>query len=620
MNFALGLSFHLVCHIDQILIFVKTMRIILATNHLFAWTGSEITLGILAASLKDIGHDVLVYSDFYSTENLIADVIPSCHYTSSLDEVEKFRPQVAYTQHHSVALNIRSVCPSIPIAHAMLGILPHLEKFPQIDLGISRFLPISEEVASTLPEGLGAIASVSIFRNIVDDRVFTSGVSINKLESICCYSYKVSESKYKALSIVANERGLKLFDRRSAPGGIPYRDVPRLLKLGDVVVASGRGAIEAMLCGKVPLIMSDCGDDGLVTPENFQMHMRTNFSGRTTSRNFDAELIGFELDRFRPSYGSELQILARHYFGLSVRKSQISDIFEGLTNAVPVSLPLNKINEIKFISKTLELQRTFAAASEKLRKDSINEAHQKCEGKIYISEIVEGVPQSYMESRGAVAFYTISRQRQVVRFSLPEDLKPLARMRLDLSNRPVGVWLQRLTLLRADCSEIWHWDGSVQLFSNAGGLAMFQTNNGLLIVCWNNDPQFELMLPPGVLASLNPHDCLEVELTPCTLQDACAEIFNQDGRFIADIFASATRAPIGSTVSISAEAIYRAPAFTMDLEKIAILLKNKLALRDQTIAEQSKHIQAMRDELLRAEAKLDVLKYVMLGSRNEDRG
>ena len=63
----------------------------------------------------------------------------------------------------------------------------------------------------------------------------------------------------------------------------------------------------------------------------------------------------------------------------------------------------------------------------------------------------------------------------------------------------------------------------------------------------------------------------------------------------------------------------RVPGLSDELENIATLVIKRLAQRDQVIAEQSLRLGSMRDELLRAEAQLDLLKDVMWGSREEDR-
>jgi hypothetical protein len=85
------------------------------------------------------------------------------------------------------------------------------------------------------------------------------------------------------------------------------------------------------------------------------------------------------------------------------------------------------------------------------------------------------------------------------------------------------------------------------------------------------------------------------------------------------------RASLSGDASLAAAAIrgeaspLRISSLSRELESVTQMLKGTLDRRDQTTAEQSMRFAAMRDELLRAEAQLDLLKDVMLGSREEDR-
>ena len=38
----------------------------------------------------------------------------------------------------------------------------------------------------------------------------------------------------------------------------------------DIVFSLGRGVIEAMLCGRIPIVFDHLGGDGMVTPIKFQ--------------------------------------------------------------------------------------------------------------------------------------------------------------------------------------------------------------------------------------------------------------------------------------------------------------------------------------------------------------
>jgi hypothetical protein len=134
----------------------------------------------------------------------------------------------------------------------------------------------------------------------------------------------------------------------------------------------------------------------------------------------------------------------------------------------------------------------------------------------------------------------------------------------------------------------------------------------------NDDPHFELALPGGVLACLTANASLLVELTPQPLLDVLPEVLRQDDRLISELRAELKNASI-DVPSVAAGATTASLQLQSDLENVVTLLKNNLTGRDQTIAEQSLQIRAMRDELLRAEAQLDLLKDVMLDNRAGDR-
>jgi hypothetical protein len=241
-----------------------------------------------------------------------------------------------------------------------------------------------------------------------------------------------------------------------------------------------------------------------------------------------------------------------------------------------------------------------------------SEAAPECEARLYISEIVDGLPQSYTESRGAALLYPISKERQVICLPLPVDLKPLASIRLDPSNRPVALLLHSLTMLHADGAESWHWDGDVQLLRNIGGIDLRKTLEGLLLLCWNDDPKFDLALPPDILTGLRGSGRLVIDLTPLPLLEVCSDVLRRDERLISD-FRHAAGVSTFDAPSSMVKVESSVPVLSKDLECVAALLKGNLARRDQTTAEQATQIRAMQDELLRAEAQLDLLKDLMLG-------
>jgi hypothetical protein len=91
-----------------------------------------------------------------------------------------------------------------------------------------------------------------------------------------------------------------------------------------------------------------------------------------------------------------------------------------------------------------------------------------------------------------------------------------------------------ISLQHGDGAVLWECDGATSLFTNIGGISIRSTPAGLIFLCWDDDPHFDLVLPSDVLARLQSNACLVVELTPSALLEACAKVLRQDERLMAD--------------------------------------------------------------------------------------
>jgi hypothetical protein len=349
------------------------MRLLLATNHLYGWTGSEITLATLCKLLREAGHEVLVYATFVGGRPIAEALLEGNPWTTELQAVKAFAPVAAYTQHHPVALQVRAALPEVPIAHALLGVLPYLEQAPRLDLGLSLLLPISEEVAQSAALTLGDHVPTRLFRNLVDDELF----SVDTLDDrprrrLGLVSYKLDRPRLDLLAQAASRHGLELIDHQPArPGSDAYAGMPERVRSCDIVVCSGRGAIEAMLCGRVPLIMANCGDDGLVTAANFERLMSFNFSGRASGHELDAAGLDRALALYTPGLHRQLLPLARQHLGLSTRRAEVLSIFEALANSTAPALDPVHLDRLRFFSEGLAQQRQFAQRTDLQRREPL---------------------------------------------------------------------------------------------------------------------------------------------------------------------------------------------------------------------------------------------------------
>src|SRR5207302_1140645 len=99
----------------------------------------------------------------------------------SLDEIQGQAFDVAHVHHNITAMEVRHRFPNLPMVYLSHGVLPFLEQPPAIDLQITRFLAVSEEVRDTLIAQGIAEDRISIFRNIVDSQRFCPSATIGEM-------------------------------------------------------------------------------------------------------------------------------------------------------------------------------------------------------------------------------------------------------------------------------------------------------------------------------------------------------------------------------------------------------------------------------------------------------
>lgn len=239
--------------------------------------------------------------------------------------------------------------------------------------------------------------------------------------------------------------------------------------------------------------------------------------------------------------------------------------------------------------------------------------------KIFWSDRQDGVLVPFTEAQSKSEVYEADGERKTIRLAFSEVRQPLARVRLDLAYQPLALLLHSLSLESADGEVLWRWGGKQDALRNILSMVFRDHPEGMTALSLSTDPQFELSIPEEVLGQVGNGACLVVEMTARPLVEGCVDVIRADEQRIADLRASISSYTAFGAAAIRGEAPpIRIPGLSSELENVAHMLKRTLDRRDQTIAEHSMRFAAMRDELLRAEAQLALLKDVMLGSREED--
>jgi len=292
----------------------KRMRVLL-TNHLLrSYTGSEVFTYTIADFLRRRGVEVVAYSKYVG--RILADFqaidVPV---VENLEQMRGERFDVAHVHHNINALEVRSYFPDLPIVFLSHGVIPFLEQPPSIDIGISKFLAVSEEVKENMISKGVKEGDTEIFRNIVDSGRFRQMSRINsKPRKALVLSYRIGPRKEGTIRDACKKSGIECKFIGGRFGRVAQELLPKCINEADVIFSLGRGAIESMLCGRVPVVFDYLGGDGMVTPDSFTQLMKTNFSGRRYRVDYTVDQLVDELGKYRSEYGDNLREIALQHF------------------------------------------------------------------------------------------------------------------------------------------------------------------------------------------------------------------------------------------------------------------------------------------------------------------
>jgi O-antigen biosynthesis protein len=291
------------------------MNILITNFALYDQAGTEIFTLKLAKSLKELDHQVIVYSSNVSRffkdkfRNLKIPII------NNLEQARCFPLDVAHVHHNVNALKIRYHFPKLPIIFLCHGITPFLEQPPILDIKISQYLAISEGVRDHLIK-LGIKSNqIQIFRNIFNENLFSSYNNINaKPQQALVISNRITEKEIQIINDSTKKLGISIDYIGKRFKHIKNCDLPNHINKSDLVFTLGRGAVETMMCGRIPIIYDHNGGDGMVTPDNFRLLMRKSFSGRTHQHRFTTISLIKEIKKYKSQNGQLLRQLALKYF------------------------------------------------------------------------------------------------------------------------------------------------------------------------------------------------------------------------------------------------------------------------------------------------------------------
>lgn len=316
---------------------------ILLTNHqLLHNSGSEVLTLTLARNLLKQNCTVTVYSKYLGPlsnefKNEGIEVV------NDLELIKHKKFDIAHVHHNINALEIRFFFPELPIVFFSQGVIPFLEQPPVFNINISHYLAISDEVKSNLMNRGISENEISVIGNLIDsDKFFFQKPLKECVENILVVSAKITDDKVNVIRQACSQMNINVRFVGGRFGEVEQTEIVQLIQDSEIVISLGRGAIEAMLCGRIPVIYDYQGGDGMVTPANFNEIRKNNFSGRRYGYNYSPEDLINEIKKYKPENGELLRLKAIESYAASQVTKKLMKIYSSVISA---GTPLNHVDQ-----------------------------------------------------------------------------------------------------------------------------------------------------------------------------------------------------------------------------------------------------------------------------------
>jgi len=330
---------------------------ILITIYKLNISGSATYTLTLANELKKNGHKLIVFCP------IISELLPEfkkfgIKVVDNIKNIKYEKFDIIIAQHSVIAILVRKYFFNIPMVFISHGVLPLLEQPPSVELNISHYIAVSEEVRSNLIDNYNISEhNISIVRNGVDTKIFFESQAIKKkLKSVLFLTH------HRNLKVITNvTRACRRKKLKLMIVGVRDRqlDVKKYINKVDLVISLGRGVLESMSCGRAVIVYDYNGGDGMVLSNNINNIKQKNFSGRKFSYNYNVRDLIKEFNKYNQSLGIINRKLIKNEFDISITVNKLEKVIKMSIhnfNFKKLSIPNSQIDliceKLKLANKT----------------------------------------------------------------------------------------------------------------------------------------------------------------------------------------------------------------------------------------------------------------------------
>ncbi len=338
---------------------------ILITCYYLDLSGSSTYTQTLACQLKKRGNIVEVFTLFPGE---IAKELGALgiFVIDKIETLKTRRYDVIIAQHSVLAILARNYHPDIPMVYISHGVIPFLERPPQTDLNIQKYIAVSEETRSNIVDTCSIPPEhIDIIPNMIDTEKFDCIRPINPRPNTLLFLTNHQHAEALAnVQAACRKLGLR-YQRIGGPNKtLLTRDA---INRADIVVSIGRGALEAMSCGRPVIVYDLHGGDGMITEDNWSESAKCNFSGRRFGKKLSADDLIYEIKKYNPGMSDKNRKIAFKNFSAHT----IIGIFEDFLSHAVDSFryrPIKPEKNIEFLCNQLVVVRENLRPPENISK------------------------------------------------------------------------------------------------------------------------------------------------------------------------------------------------------------------------------------------------------------
>jgi hypothetical protein len=352
------------------------MKILITNNTLATLGGSEWVVVELARALASRGHQVAACSSQIAEAG---SMLKGMSIPVILDPFNSpFTPDVIHGQHHLDTMRALCAFPDVPAIYHCHGYLPWVED-PPVHPRILYYVGMSSVISDRICSSLGLPDQhVMTVPNWVDlDRFRFVRNPPHKPQKALLYLRSFDRNSWHASQLYQAFASMDIKLDLELPQG-ETRAPEVVLCQYDIVLASGRSALEAMAsgCAVLPISSSACLD--LVDLNNFDLFQSQNFSPRLNTGQFNAESIAHAISSYDPARVKAVTAAIRSKCTLSAAVDALESLYvrtvEGFRDRYPLP-PAGLTNELHAMANYIQFLMPMVRDRERLLVEN-NDIHQ----------------------------------------------------------------------------------------------------------------------------------------------------------------------------------------------------------------------------------------------------